>query len=376
MISAFKPLSVRLRRLARFPERDFLAGAADHWLITPAETRLYPPARFLPGQLDRIRDTVFASVPDTVAALTRDSEVHEGPTRAWRLKGVDLIDGVLYHAGGQYHLRARQRRLGLARRPRAELSGTLYETWTTNRWFGSWLMDATLAYELAESVGHPVTTGAAPAPGSHQHGYEALIGMNPLRVSGDARFTDLVILDDLQLNSGKARRGRELRRRLLDGRAPEPVPGVFLLRGDAGDRRVLLNERALADALVRQRGFLVIDPLQATVDQLIEACGAARAIVGVEGSHLVHGITVAPPGAAIIPIQPPTRVAATLKQMSDRQDQFYGLLVAEGGDTEFTLAESDLLATLDLFDDTVSVLPSRLPQSAPDRRPDGPPPAE
>jgi len=83
---------------------------------------------------------------------------------------------------------------------------------------------------------------------------------------------------------------------------------------------------------------------------LIEACGAARAIVGVEGSHLVHGIIVAPPGAAILPIQPPDRVAATLKQLSDRLGQRYGLVVAEGNDTVFTLDWSDLALTLDLFD--------------------------
>ena len=39
-----------------------------------------------------------------------------------------------------------------------------------------------------------------------------------------------------------------------------------------------------------------------------------------------------------------------MKQMTDRLDQRFGLLVAEGNDTDFTLARDDLFATLDLFD--------------------------
>lgn len=350
MIDALRPFSARLRRIAGRPPSDFLSKAVETWQISPAESLPYPSSRFLPGQVERIRASIFSPLPDTIEALTRQGDTQEGPTKAWRLKSVDLVDGVLYHGGGEYHLRPRSRKFGMARRPRTEVSGALYETWTTNRWFGSWLMDATLAYELADAAAQPITTRPAPSPDSHQARYEALIGMSPNRLAGDVHLSDLVIFDDLPNNGGKAKRAVDLRRRLLEGRAPAPVPGVFLTRGHAGDQRVLLNERDLAERLAAERGFLVIDPLEVSVDDLIEACGAARVIVGVEGSHLVHGITVAPPGAAIIPIQPPERVAATLKQMTDRLDQFYGLLVAEGSDTEFTLSRDDLFATIDLFD--------------------------
>ncbi|MDP5308757.1 glycosyltransferase 61 family protein [Paracoccus spongiarum] len=323
---------------------------AERWQIAPAETLYYPPALALPGQVDRIRAAVFASLPDTIEALTRQGDSHEGPTTGFRLRAVDLVDGVLYHGGGEHHLRNRQRRFGLTPRPAREVSGALYETWTTNRWFGSWLMEACVAHDLAAAHGDPVTTAAPPSQGGHQDRYEALAGMAPRRIDGDAHFTELVMFDDYASNSHKAARADALRRRLLQGRSPQAVPGVFLLRGHAGDPRLLVNERDLAEDLARHRGFVVIDPLDATVDQLIDACGAARAIVGVEGSQLVHGITVAPPGAAIIPIQPPERVAATLKHQSDRLGQRFGLLVAEGSDSRFRLERDDLMATLDLFE--------------------------
>lgn len=350
MFDAIRPLTARLRRMAGLPAAPFFGGAAECWQIAPPEMVHVRPALALPGQLERIRATVFADLPHVVAAMTAEGEIGEDATVAWRLKGVDLVDGVLYHGGGEHHLRPRQRRLGFAARPRRETSGALYETWTTNRWFGSWLMEACVAHGLAAAEGRPVTTSNAPAAGSHQARYEELAGMAPQRIAGDVHFTSLVMFEDHANNSHKAGRAKALRRRLLAGRNPAPLPGVFLLRGHDGDRRLLVNERELADSLAERRGFLVIDPLKSNVDDLIDACGSARAIVGVEGSQLVHGITVAPEGAAIVPIQPPERVAATLKQQADRLGQRFGLLVAEGSDSEFRLNPDELAATLDLFD--------------------------
>lgn len=349
MLGHLRPFGARLRRLARLPQPDFFGGKAERVELSPAETMRFPPALSLPGQVERIADTVFSSKSETIHVLTRTEVAHEGPTLAWHLRHVDLIDGVLYHAGGEYHLRPRQRRMGLARRPQATASGALFETWTSNRWFGSWLMDAPLTYDLALAEGVPLTTDAA-KPQGHRRRYQELLDIWPKPVAGDVHFPELTLFDDTPNNSGKAARARRLRARLLDGRDIAPLPGVFLLRGTSGDERLLENEMELAERLAATQNFRVIDPMQASVDELVEACGGARCIVGVEGSHLVHGITVAPDGAAIIPIQPPQRVAATLKLMTDRLDQRFGLLVAEGGDTRFRLAWDDLARTIDLFD--------------------------
>lgn len=349
MLGPFRPFGARLRRLARLPQPEFFGPKAERVELSAAEAMRFPPALALPGQVERIADTMFASKSDTINVLTRTGVAHEGPTLAWHLRDVDLIDGVLYHGGGEYHLRRRQQRLGLARRPRAEASGPLYETWASNRWFGSWLMDAPLTYDLALAEGTPLTTEPSEATG-HRRRYKELLDMRPQRLAGDVHFAQLTLFDDTPNNSGKAARARRLRARLLEGRNISPLPGVFLLRGTSGDQRLLENEGELAERLAKERGFRVIDPMQVTVDELIEACAGAASIIGVEGSHLVHGITVAPDGAAVIPIQPPQRVAATLKQMTDRLNQRYGLLVAEGGDTRFRLAWEDLARTLDLFD--------------------------
>ncbi|MTH34555.1 DUF563 domain-containing protein [Paracoccus limosus] len=350
MINPFRPYRARLRRLVGRSMPDFHAGAVERWEEAPGSVLRFHPSLALPGQVERIKASVFASLPATIEALTRDGEAAEAPTMAWRFRDVDLVDGVLYHGAAELHLNRRKRKFGLALRPRQAIRGALYETWATNRWFGSWLMDALVASQLAQTTGMAMTTAPAPRPGSHAARYEELAGVHPGRIAGDVHFDEMVLFDDLGNNLSKGLRQRALRLQLLAGRDPAPVPGVFLLRGTGGDLRLLQNETELAERLAAERGFLVMDPLKATADELIEACGAARAIVGVEGSHLAHGIMVAPPGAAIVPIQPPERVAATLKQLADRLEQRFALLVAEGGDSLFTLDWRDLAATLDLFD--------------------------
>lgn len=350
LLGPFRPFEARLRRMIGRDQPDFNAAAVETWQEAPESVLRFYPSLALPGQVERIRASVFATLPETVEALTRDGDSTEAPTVGRRFRDIDLVDGVLYRDGAEAHLRRRTRRFGLAFRPAELARAALYETWNTNRWFGSWLMDGLVQWPLAKKTGMAATTSPAPGSGSHAARYEEILGIDPARITGDVHFDELILFDDLANNADKWRRQSALRDALLQGRNLTAVPGVFLLRGTAGDLRLLRNETELAERLAAERGFLVIDPLKASVDELIDACGAARAIVGVEGSHLVHGINVAPPGAAIVPIQPPDRVAATLKQLSDRLGQRYGLLVAEGNDSVFTLDWGDLARTLDLFD--------------------------
>lgn len=350
MINPLRPYSARMCGLMGLQRAEFAQGAVETWQEAPGDSRRVRPALYLPGQIERIRAAMFASLTETIGIMQFDGEASDGPTIGRRYRDVDLVDGVLYRPGAELHLRNRQRRFGLAFRPRRAISGALFETWITNRWFGSWLMNALPAWYLAQKHGPALTTATAPAPGSHTARYQQLLGIEPQYLNGDVHFDELVLFDDLPDNAAKRRRQCTIRERLCAGLPMDPGPGVFLLRGRGGDLRFLENEDALAGRLARDRGFLVIDPMQVSVDELIAACAAAPVIVGVEGSHLVHGLLVARPGAGILPIQPPDRVAGTLKGLCDRLDQRYGLVVGEGNDSVFTLDWRDLAATLDLFE--------------------------
>jgi capsular polysaccharide biosynthesis protein len=110
-----------------------------------------------------------------------------------------------------------------------------------------------------------------------------------------------------------------------------------------------LNEAQIAEALMSRRGFKVLDPMKATVAEIIEACAGARVVAGVEGSHLVHGLISMPPDAALFVIQPPQRVLSVLKHATDRQGQRFSFVVASGGKDEFSVRLDEVERTLDLL---------------------------
>ncbi len=150
-------------------------------------------------------------------------------------------------------------------------------------------------------------------------------------------------------NTGKSQRAAQMRRRLLAGRSCSPLPGVFILRGKSGDARVMENERQIAEQMAQTYGFHLLDPMAASVDQIAQLCGEAAVIAGVEGSHLVHGLAMMPPEAALLVFQPPDRTVAALKTLTDRQGQRYALLVGQGSTAGFTVNWDEVRRTLDLL---------------------------
>ena len=293
-----------------------------------------------------MRGTEFGTAADVTQAFKGDFEAEEGPTLGFRLKHVDLVDGALYVDNAHKRLRQGSRRLPLHRRPAEIASGALYESWVGNRWFGNWLSDDCLTYRLAESFGEPVTTAIEPK--GHVPDYEAMLDVRPRRLS-EAHFDELIWFEDLPNNQSKRQRARDCGERLRAGCSAEPHPGVFLLRGSTGMRRVLANEHAIAEALAAKRGFRILDPSHSSVDEIIDACGSARVVAGVEGSQLSHGLAVMPSDAALFVIQPPERVVAALKIITDRQGQTYSFVVATGGAEEFGASIDEIEQTLDLL---------------------------
>ncbi|SDX72356.1 Protein of unknown function [Ruegeria halocynthiae] len=345
MIS-FNPLFDKLSTIVHRPVHSILTQSDDRWEVAQADDNHVPPAVFLPGQLERIEDTEFAPVDAVIRSFRGDFVVHESPTYAHRFRDVDLVDGVIYSKQGRHHLRARQSRSISYNKPTEAMSGVMYESWIGNRWFGSWLREDCLTYLLTEPFGQPVTTASEPS--GHVPRYESLLGMAPKRIT-NVHFDELILFEDLPNNSGKADRARDARKRLLAGKTIEPLPGVFILRGQSGDARVLENERQIAEKLSDTYGFHILDPASASVDQIALICGQANIIAGVEGSHLAHGLVMMPPHATLFVIQPPSRTVAVLKVVTDRQDQRYAFVVGEGTQHKFRVDWEDIRRTLDLL---------------------------
>lgn len=342
MIS-FRPGIHALRKHLGANQRDITSQASDQWVIARSSRVEVRKAKFLPGQLDRIRGAEFGSVADVVRDFNGGFDLIQSATTAYRVENVVLIDGVLYAGDTARHLKPRSSRLPVWVSPRGSIRATMYESWLGNRWFGNWLSDDCLTYRLAESAGLPFTS--APATG-HKCGYEQRLALRPTRVSS-IRFEELVLFDDLSHNEHKRGRANDLRHRLI-GSEPRRHPGVFLLRGQAGARRTLRDEHRIAEHLAARRGFQILDPSTADVDEIIRACGAAQVITGVEGSHLVHGLMVMPPEARILVVQPPARAVSALKRITDRQGQDYSFVVGVGSNESFSADVEEIERTLDL----------------------------
>lgn len=352
---SLRPITYRIRRALGLSREKIAAAAVESWEISPAEVRAVPPAIYLPGQIERIARTEFAPLDLFVRALDGHPAEPAPPTMGFRLRDVDLVDGLLYSNGHIMNLRRPTQRLPLLRRLQAHASGALYETWLGNRWFANWLLEDCLSYRLAETAGTPITT--APVPGAHVPRYEELLGMSPLRV-GDAHFDELIVFDDYINNSHRMARAHDMRHRLLKGREPSANPGIFLFRGRSGDLRFMENEEEIGRRLETERGFRVMFAEDHSVDELMDACGGARVIAGVEGSQLVHGIAVMPSGGTLLTLQPPDRTTAALKLHTDRWKQHFSMVVGQGQAQSFRIEWDDVARTLDRIDAVTTVGPS------------------
>jgi hypothetical protein len=341
------PIVHRLRRLAHRPARTLAEVADASWPIAPAEARPTPRALFLPDQLQRISAfSEFGTREGDLLKVQGGSETLHAATRGFRLRDVFLIDGVLYKGDASLHLHPRSGAVPRLRIDREVDRGAVYCTFGGNRYFGQWLMDDCVTYPLARAEGVPVTT--AQPVGTHTPGYEAWLEMNPVR-SGGVFFRELVIFEDIGQNSSKRARFGGLRDRLLarvDGR---PHPGVFIVRGRTGMRRVLRNELELAERLRDRRGFAIVDPTQADVSAIVKACAGARLVIGVEGSGLMHGILPLSPGGGLLVLQPPNRFSAIFKDLTDREGQRFGFVVGLQKEEDFWIDPDEAERTLDLF---------------------------
>lgn len=353
MIS-LRPLTYRLGLLLGLGQPELAAAAEEQWQISPAEVRRVPPVIILPGQADRITRAEFTTLPLLMQSLQGDPAEPIGPTTAYRLSDVDIVDGVVYSGGYTLHLRERRHRMSLGHLESIP-KGAAYESWVGNRWFGNWLLDDCLSYRLAEQAGTPVTT--MPPRGGHVPDYEHKLDMHQRRIA-DAHFDELVVFDDHANNSGRIARAQDMRDRLTRGLPSGPRQDIFLLRGRSGDQRLLENEAEIAHRLETDYGFRTLFAEDHSVDDLMAACARARIIAGVEGSQLNHGIAAMPAGGTLLTLQPPDRATTAIKLLTDRWQQRFAMVVGHGRAESFRIEWDDVARTLELTESEDNENPS------------------
>lgn len=171
------------------------------------------------------------------------------------------------------------------------------------KYFGHWLTD-TLPTALL--CGEDEALYLPPNPAwPHSTAYLETLGLETISAPL-VFFREMSFCIDIGQNTHRQARQRRIRKRITAALGPgNGGAGVFILRGQSGVDRVLVNEAALA-ARFATRGFKVCassDPLP----KLLAAVRGAPIVISMEGSHVAHALFAAAPDALLVTLNPTDR---------------------------------------------------------------------
>ena len=321
------------------------------WEIAPGNTMIVPKAYFLEGQLNRVTGTAYTDDPN--AMMHGGYEKKHEPTRAYMLKNIWMLNGTIYKDLHQFMLHPRsQLKTSMNFFPPIKVDteitdASIYNSFDGNAFFGLWLTDDCTMYQLAASEGVPVTSNIFASP--HMLEYESMLGMNPIRTNATHMKNALFFDDDWGNNKSKHERFVINRNKLLAQFPGVSHPGVFILRRNSGKTRIMLNEIEIAEQLRDKYGFRIVDVTKHSVAEIISACVGAQILVGIEGSHLMHGLMVLQPGTSVLTLQPPNRFCGVLKITTDMENQNFGFVVGIPKEDSFYIDIEEVERTIDLF---------------------------
>lgn len=319
------------------------------WTICPAETTTTPTAIYREGELDKISAVEAQTNYDLEFKRIQGGISEHAATIAYQLKNAQINNGFLYKKSMKHPLTMDKESLFKSDKVETFSEAALSSTFFGNRYFGHWVTDditLTLSsQELAQTV------RAKQKYTNHQLEYCKIFDVDSTPVS-NAKFERLIITQDFGQNSYKRERYEYMRSKLkehcsLDTKS-EKASGVMLLRGNSGVRRPLVNEKEIADFLKKQ-GFTIIDPESTSAFEIAALTSQANIIIGVEGSHLVHGLLTMKENGVLLTLQPPFRFNNIFKGYTDCLDLRYSFIVGETVENGFKIDIEDIVQTLDLL---------------------------
>lgn len=337
-----------LRRLWFGMNPDIRTMATKSHELCPEETVIVPPAIHAPGELDLVIRLAPHRSWATEHMLTEGGACVHAASMAHELDGVAISGAYIYHGPAKYKPGFGPEKIFTGNPPAMTLDhACLVSNNIGSHYFGNFLLDE-LPLGLIPAPGAP-TIVAPTKDYEHEAGYRALVELPRPPVVERAWARRLTIYTDFAQNSYKERRYRELRARARANLAPAaPIagPGVYIKRGATGERRVLAREAALEEMLDKL-GFDIVEPAVLGVEEIARRTLGARIVIGVEGSHLSHGIFTMADDAAFLVLQPPDRFTMTYKEFADRMSMRFGFMVGEPDEDGFTVDHDKLRRIID-----------------------------
>lgn len=323
------------------------AAATDTQVICAAEERSIRPALYPEGELEKVTGVhEFSSgFSDEMHLVTRDRATHM-ETLAWQIKDAVIASGrICTHR--HFTMLTYQRRLPLPRLiDSVDTSMALCSTKEGNDYFAHFLLDDCSTALMAHEYGKPFLANAGGSlRTAHMHDYLTAFNLN-LTDEVAIHVPELWLFRDFPQNSHRRSRLNALRDQLDSRYGTDTTSPAYIRRGSTGAVRVLQNEQLIEDRLQKQ-GFQIIDPSELTVQEICNRINGSPLVVGVEGSHLAHGVLNLAPEGTLLCIQPATRFNAVYRDFSNSLDLNWGFVVAEGDVDGFTVDPDRLQAMID-----------------------------
>jgi Glycosyltransferase 61 len=321
-------------------------------ILCPEETRDTQPAVFLAGQIDRITgSTEHQPIQAEIASMVAPTYRHAA-TIAYHIREAVIFDGSIY-AGSLRHFIA-DKELFTSRDQGRHLRVAGFASSTVGaRYFGHWLRDDCIQYLLADRYGSSVCVSSGIF--NHKPKYANYFRQD-WTPTDRALIDELVVFQDYSQNSLKRARYEILASRV---RAEFPQDHrhalVYLRRGRTGAQRVIQEEAALIDELVKN-GFVVVDVFD-DLDEILKTLARAKLVVSIEGSHISHSCYSLAKGCGLLVLQPPDRFTAVHRHWTDCVGITFGFVVGVSGETGYRFKVSEILGTIDqMLKNTQSVI--------------------
>lgn len=301
-------------------------------------------AVFLANQPAKIKGTMIAgqTVSEALASATGTTVTHL-PTLAYHIDDAILIDGAIYSGGVKYWIAHRK----VPAKPMLELhSAAVASTPQGARWFGHWLMDDCLTYEIARNFGNIICVHNQFS--NQQEQYQTYFSQDWTEF-GSARIKHLTIFEDYGHNSYKRERQHQLSQAIQKRFHSKKATRVYLRRGATGTPRPIANEPEIIETL-SNHGFIVADIEHDSLDELLSALCSAEMVVSLEGSHVSHCCFSLRRHTKLLLLQPDDRFCMIHNGWLGCIEAIQGFVVGAKTANGYFFPIRDILRTLDLMD--------------------------
>lgn len=306
---------------------DLPASQYEVQVLCEAEKQIVEVPIHIKSHLARIAGAVKVSTVKKELEWLFKTDMEHGPTQLYKIKNARFGASGLW-ADATHYLDRNVKKNNNLNAVNLE-AAVLADSDNSSEYFGHWLTDFIPATIINYGT-HPALSLSKPDY-MHAAGYLELLDINNVIYANKGFVKELYFLDDFfTLNSYKIKRYRALSKRIKNKISPaiNNYAGVYIVRGNNGEKRRLLNEAKVVEFLSK-KGFYILYPEKKTAHEIARILLNAPFVISVEGSALAHAILAASKHAGYLILMPPNRCCFYFKATLDALGHAWGVYVCK-----------------------------------------------